>query len=123
MAQPSLMSDPGYWLSGARLYWSLVRRRIQKGPVFAWRFVGPVPERLVMVPPDLRPSDPLQARDIYEGRFSFSGRVVETGSESPFCVQPPSGAWEEQLHGLSLAAPSQGRGKRSRVGQCAGARQ
>lgn len=51
-----------------------------------------------MVPPDLRPSDPLLARDIYEGRFSFSGRVVETGGESPFAVTPPSVRWEEKLH-------------------------
>lgn len=100
MVRPSLMSDPGYWLSGAQLYWSLARQRIQKGPVFAWRFIGPVPERLAMVPPDLRPSDPLLARDIYEGRFSFSGRVVETGGESPFSVAPPSASWEEKLHGF-----------------------
>lgn len=94
------MSDPGYWLSGAQLYWSLMRQRIQKGPVFAWRFIGPVPERLAMVPPDLRPSDPLVARDIYEGRFSFSGRVMETGGESPFSVTPPSVAWEDALNGF-----------------------
>lgn len=100
MGQPTLMSDPGYWLSGARIYWSLVRQRIQKGPVFAWRFIGPVPERLSMVPPDLRPCDPLVARDIYEGRFSFSGRVIETGGVSPFSVQPPSANWEETLHGF-----------------------
>ena len=92
------MGDPGNFLSGVTIYWSLVRQRIQRGPVFAWRFMGPVPERLAMVPPDLRPSDPLVARDIYEGRFSFSGRVVETGGTSPFNVEPPSAMWEKRLH-------------------------
>ena len=66
------MNDPAYWASGVRIFWSGLRRRVQKGPVFAWRFIGPVPERLVMVPPDLRPNDPLVARDIYEGRYSFA---------------------------------------------------
>jgi uncharacterized heparinase superfamily protein len=94
------MGDTGYWLSGAQIYWTLARQRIQKGPVFSWRFVGPVPERLAMVPPDLRPSEPLVARDIYEGRFSFSGRVVETGGVSPFSVDAPSVQWSERLHGF-----------------------
>lgn len=92
------MSDPAYWASGARLFWSGMRQRIRKGPVFAWRFIGPVPERLTMVPPDLRPNDPLVARDIYEGRYSFAGRVVDTGGASPFSVMPPSPAWEDALH-------------------------
>jgi uncharacterized heparinase superfamily protein len=94
------MADPGYWLSGAGSYWSQLRQRIQTGPVFSWRFIGPVPERLAMVPPDLRPNDPLVARDIYEGRFLFSGRMVETGGVSPFAVEPPSIMWAEHLHGF-----------------------
>ncbi|WP_425416817.1 heparinase II/III family protein [Oricola indica] len=98
MGRPTLMNDPGYWLSGVRIFWSGLRHRIQKGPVFAWRFIGPVPERLVMVPPDLRPTDPLVARDIYEGRYSFAGRVVDTGGASPFSVTPPSIGWEDSLH-------------------------
>ncbi|MCI5075129.1 heparinase II/III family protein [Oricola sp.] len=77
-----------------------MRQRIQKGPVFAWRFMGPVPERLTMVPPDLRPADPLAARDFYEGRYSFAGRVVDTGGASPFSVDPPSVAWEDALNGF-----------------------
>jgi uncharacterized heparinase superfamily protein len=100
VAEPTLLGDPGYWRSGAQLYWDLVRHRIQKGPVFSWRFIGPVPERLTMVPPDLRPTDPLVARDIYEGRFTFSGRVIETGGVSPFAVEAPSAMWEERLHGF-----------------------
>ena len=92
------MADPGYILSGAATYLSRMRQRIQRGPVFAWRFMGPAPERLAMVPPDLRPNDPLVARDIYEGRFVFSGRVVETGGASPFNVDPPSEMWERRLH-------------------------
>lgn len=100
MGQPTLFGEPGYWLSGAQAYWALVRRRIQRGPVFSWRFIGPVPERLALVPPDLRPIDPLVARDIYEGRFSFAGRTLETGGASPFAIPAPSPAWDEKLHGF-----------------------
>ena len=92
------MNDPAYWASGVRIFWSGLRRRVQKGPVFAWRFIGPVPERLVMVPPDLRPNDPLVARDIYESRYSFAGRVIDTAGASPFSVVPPSSAWEDALN-------------------------
>ncbi len=108
MGRPTLLGDPGYWLSGAGTYWSLVRQRIQKGPVFSWRFIGPVPERLEMVPPDLRPSDPLVARDIYEGRFSLGGRVIETHGASPFAVEPPSPIWEERIHGFRWLRHLQG---------------
>lgn len=100
MGQPTLIGDPGYWLSGVQIYWAMARQRLRRGPVFPWRFVGPVPERLAMVPPDLRPYDPLVARDIYEGRFTFAGRSVETGGVSPFSVEAPSREWEERLNGF-----------------------
>ncbi len=62
---------------------------------------GRAPERLLIVPPDLRTSDPTVATDIYSGHYGFAGRVVSTGGRSPFDVEPPTIAWAEVLYGFS----------------------
>lgn len=59
-----------------------------------------VPERLLIVPPDLRTSDATIANDIYAGSFVFGGRAVTTGGRSPFTVEPPSRHWAELLYGF-----------------------
>lgn len=71
---------------------------LQSGPNANWRFVGPIPPRILLTPSCLRPADPLLARDYYQGRFTFAGRTVETGNQSPFLMQGPSPAWEADLH-------------------------
>ncbi len=62
---------------------------------------GRLPERLLIVPPDLRTSDPTAAADIYAGHFVFAGRLVSTGGRSPFDVEWPSPAWGEVLLGFA----------------------
>jgi len=59
-----------------------------------------VPERLLIVPPDLRTSDATIANDIYAGSFVFGGRAVTTGGRSPFSLTPPSRHWAELLYGF-----------------------
>ncbi|MCC5977444.1 MAG: heparinase II/III family protein [Salinarimonas sp.] len=59
-----------------------------------------VPERLLIVPPDLRTSDATIANDIYAGSFVFGGRAVTTGGRSPFGLTPPSRHWAEILYGF-----------------------
>jgi len=61
---------------------------------------GPLPERLVIAPQDIRTADPTIAEDIYAGRFSFVGQIVESGGQSPFEVEPPSVEWARELHGF-----------------------
>ncbi|WP_306120320.1 MULTISPECIES: heparinase II/III family protein [unclassified Roseitalea] len=89
---------PRYRGAGVGFFWDQVRHRLRSGPVSNWRLVGPVPARIVLSPPCLRPSDPLLARDFYQGRFTFAGRTVETTGESPFAVEPPSHDWMAELH-------------------------
>lgn len=60
-----------------------------------------MPERLVIVPPDMRTADATIAEDIYAGYFVFAGRALNTGGRSPFTLEPPSAAWEAVLHGFS----------------------
>lgn len=56
--------------------------------------------RLLIVPQDIRTSDPTIAVDIYNGRFVFGGQSVETGGASPFTLLPPSEDWERGTHGF-----------------------
>ena len=42
--------------------------------LYRWRYSGPVPERLLIAPIDLRTADPTVALDVYAGRFVFCGR-------------------------------------------------
>jgi uncharacterized heparinase superfamily protein len=67
---------------------------------YRWRFAGPVPERLLIAPIDLRTADPTAALDIYAGRFVFSGDGVDVEGFSVFDVEPPSEAWVRELQGF-----------------------
>jgi uncharacterized heparinase superfamily protein len=58
------------------------------------------PDRILMVPQDLRTADPTVAGDIYSGYFALAGRVVNARGTSPFIQKPPSRAWAEALYGF-----------------------
>src|SRR4029079_14395072 len=68
---------------------------------YRWRFAGPVPERLIIAPIDLRTADPTTAPDIYAGRFVFFGDGVDVEGFSVFDVEPPNKIWARQLQGFS----------------------
>jgi uncharacterized heparinase superfamily protein len=67
---------------------------------FGLRSGGRAPERLLIVPQDLRTTDPTVAADIYAGYFIFAGRLVEARGRSPFQAEPPTPAWAETLNGF-----------------------
>lgn len=68
---------------------------------YRWRYVGALPERLMIAPIDLRTADPTTALDIYAGRYYFSGEGVDANGFSVFDVDPPSDAWSRELHGFA----------------------
>jgi uncharacterized heparinase superfamily protein len=68
---------------------------------YRWRYAGPIPERLLIAPIDLRTADPTTALDLYAGRFVFSGDGVDVEGFSVFDVEPPHEAWSRELHGFS----------------------
>jgi uncharacterized heparinase superfamily protein len=68
------------------------------GPIGRLRIAGGGRSQLLIAPPDLRTSDPTIAVEIYAGRFTLAGHVVETGGRSPFDVGPPSEDWLRELH-------------------------
>jgi len=68
---------------------------------YRWRYSGPIPERLLIAPIDLRTADPTNALDLYAGRFVFAGDGVDVEGFSVFDVEPPHEAWARELHGFS----------------------
>ena len=91
-------SDPRYAGAYAGLFWSRIRKRLQTGPLWRLRFIGRVPDRILFSPSCIWPSDPLVARDIYQGRFTFAGHTADLGRQSVFSIEAPSIAWEIELH-------------------------
>ena len=71
------------------------RRMIATGSI---RIGGPAPQRLMIVPPDLRVGDPAIAQEIYSGVFHFAGRSVNASGSNPFRQRPPSRPWLDELH-------------------------
>jgi uncharacterized heparinase superfamily protein len=71
------------------------------GPIGRLRAAGGGRSQLLIAPSDLRTADPTVAVEIYAGRFSFSGHVMETGGRNPFLMHPPSEDWLRELHGFA----------------------
>jgi uncharacterized heparinase superfamily protein len=67
----------------------------------AWlRASGAARSQLLIAPPDLRTADPTVAVEIYAGRFTFAGHVMEASGATPFHMHPPSEDWLRELHGF-----------------------
>ncbi|HSM20107.1 MAG TPA: heparinase II/III family protein [Hyphomicrobiales bacterium] len=82
----------------ARAFTRALRRVVYVSPLYRWRFSGPMADRLLLAPQDLRTSDPTVANEIYDGRFSLAGQVAAIGQGSPFTlVPPPSPEWQREL--------------------------
>ena len=76
-------------------------RRLSVGPFFRWRFSGFSPQQILNRPIDLHLADAKLAHEFYHGRFPLAGRIVQTGSISPFLVVPPTREWQNALHDFS----------------------
>lgn len=72
-------------------------RKFRTSSYLTWFTPTPVPDRLILAPHNLRNPDPVTARDIYSGRFFFSGQLVELNGRNPFTEEIPSLAWKEKL--------------------------
>jgi len=66
--------------------------------LYRWRYAGPVPERLLIAPIDLRTADPTAALDIYAGRWVFNGDGIQVDGFSVFDAEPPNHGWSRHLH-------------------------
>lgn len=73
--------------------------RLLRSRLLRWRF-GPLADRLILVPQDLRTGDPSFASELAYGQMGLAGVSASLAERSPFEVPPPSEAWERTLHGF-----------------------
>ncbi len=88
----------------ARLLLDHTRRtvvaRTNRSALVRWRYGAPLADNLLIIPQDLRASDPSFASEIELGHFGLGGTVAILDDESPFAVVAPSQAWLRELHGF-----------------------
>jgi uncharacterized heparinase superfamily protein len=75
-----------------------LRRNFLGGAAGGLGLPAQAPERLVLAPRDLATADPTVAQDIYAGVYHFAGRSANSTGISPFLLDPPSRAWQQELH-------------------------
>ena len=84
--------------------WHTLTRQIKKlafKPVFFLQFLYKRQIEITFQPIDYHLVDPQRAKDFYQGTFPLAGRIVKSGSVSPFAITAPSTAWEKDLQNFS----------------------
>ncbi len=74
--------------------------RVLNIPVLRWT-LGGGGDQLLIVPQDLRTSDPSFWQELRHGQVGLAGSIATLHSQSPFDVRPPTPAWARALHGFS----------------------
>ncbi|WMT92361.1 heparinase II/III family protein [Pelagibacterium sp. H642] len=66
--------------------------------LFSWTWSGADAGRFVPRLAEFRPADAQTVIEMMEGKYLLSGRLVETGGQSPFAVDTEADDWFEDLH-------------------------
>lgn len=74
--------------------------RLNRSPMLKWRYGAPIADKLLIVPQDLRSSDPSFPSEVEFGHFGLAGTVAMLEGQSVFDVVPPSPTWARELHGF-----------------------
>ena len=72
--------------------------RVKRSSLLKWRYGAPHAERLLIVPQDLRSSDPSFASEVEFGHFGLGGTMALLEGRSVFDVAAPTPAWACELH-------------------------
>lgn len=78
--------------------------RLLYSPLLRWRYGSANAEHLLIVPQDLRTSDPSFWREVQQGQFGLAGSMVIVGERSPFSIKTASAQWARALHGFAWLA-------------------
>lgn len=70
-------------------------------PILRWRYGAPIAEEILLVPQELRGTDPSFATELSEGQMGLAGRIGRIGKSSPFRFPLPDPGWARELHGFS----------------------
>ncbi len=74
--------------------------RLLYAPPLRWRYRSGGPNQLLIIPQDLRTTDPSFWPEYELGQFGLAGTLAILDDRSPFDVTPPSEAWYRNLHGF-----------------------
>jgi uncharacterized heparinase superfamily protein len=74
--------------------------RLLYAPPLRWRYGSPLANQLIIVPQDLRTSDPSFWHEVQLGQFGLAGTIAVLNGRSPFELKPPNSAWARALHGF-----------------------
>lgn len=90
---------------------------VRRSALYRWRRKTTPGEQLLLVPQDLRTTDPSFLGELEADYMGLGGAVAPLEGGSPFDLAPPSAAWEEELHDFSwlrhlAAAPEPEKGRR-----------
>ncbi len=101
MTAPNLSERWRIWRLGPKRGQAPARGRTVSRPLFGWHrsAAAPVTEFL-LVPSDLRATDPGLIDEFRLGQMSFHGETVRFGPQSPFALEGGSTAWQAELHGF-----------------------
>lgn len=82
--------------------WSVAaaKVRLSTAPGLGWRLIRPRVEAFLLVPSDLRPTDPSLADELAAGQMGLGGAMLDLAGSSPFSVIPPDKSWARALHGF-----------------------
>lgn len=70
-------------------------------PLMRWRYGAGGADQILIVPQDLRASDPSFWFEVENGHFGLASEIADLRGASPFRIAAPSVAWERELHGFS----------------------
>ncbi len=74
--------------------------RLKRSSMLKWRYGAPIADKLLIVPQDLRSSDPSFPSEVEFGHFGLAGTVAMLEGRSVFDVVPPNPTWARELHGF-----------------------
>lgn len=96
--RPGLLGETSAALARSLLL--RVKSLWRQSPLYRLSLTGPMPDRIVVAPDDLRVRRLEEADAILRGRYRLAGGLVTVKDASPWDAVAPNETWAEELHGF-----------------------
>lgn len=74
--------------------------RTLSSPLLRWRYRSAAADQILIVPQELRATDPSFWNEVENGHFGLASQIADLKGASPFRVVPPSLSWQRELNGF-----------------------
>ncbi|MGL4397139.1 MAG: heparinase II/III family protein [Hyphomicrobium sp.] len=74
--------------------------RTLTSPFLRWRYGAAAADQILIVPQELRSTDPSFWFEVQHGHFGLASEIADLKGASPFRVPPPTIGWARELHGF-----------------------